>query len=772
MSERCLCGNDKGEITVKTGFVTSGTGLPLLKDLSVASCPKCGLLRQVDLPFHTEDECLAYYENEYPPVGAEYSIKDYQKDLGLAKKRAKAYRLNKFGRLLDIGSGSGAFVDVCRGRGMDAFGCEIGKYHYSRAQEFTYPKRFEDIHFPTDHFDVVTSHDVVEHVLDPAGFLSEMFRAMAQGGQGYIEIPDFFHQSGGHHWKYAEHIWFFTLDQFRKMLSDAGFKVISVRKPVEAKVVFHVSKPDQTRPSILLPPGIGDSYWELVKLQAFLKREKLGLPDVFIACRRYNSYNSHNRAFPFLEMFPFVHSAGQTCSLEGKEYKQLWREAYHKCGQTIFKDVAGCDYFFSHNGYMGKGVPLDKVDPGLACNWDLPMFVSLQQEAFRRKSIDQYGKYIVFYFVFQGTYKYWLKEFPMTELIEYIKVLTAKTGFTPVIVGAAWDADHRVLRHLKVESGCVDLIGKTTLEEVFGLMRGAEMVVGFPSGLSIMSTVLGTKTLLIWNDYYNSQFVWNSCPPSTKNTTYFTENTKGLTVDGLVNKSLSVLGLPYKSILKVEGEALDNKSRTVVCVLRSGGDYTEDYVIRLRNSIARNATVPYEFVCLTDLDIDPSICKSIKLTEGWPGWWSKIELFRDDLTDNECLIYFDLDTVITGNIDELLSKKYSVAALRPWNKKNRLNGLFASGVMAWRNSGSYSFVFKQFDPSTIDQYKKGDQEYISNVLAEFGETPDFLQDIVPGIYSYKRNCHHRLPADARVVCFHGNPRPHELDKKWVKRSWR
>ena len=84
----------------------------------------------------------------------------------------------------------------------------------------------------------------------------------------------------------------------------------------------------------------------------------------------------------------------------------------------------------------------------------------------------------------------------------------------------------------------------------------------------------------------------------------------------------------------------------------------------------------------------------------------------------------------------------------------------------------YSFVFKQFDPSTIDQYKKGDQEYISNVLAEFGETPDFLQDIVPGIYSYKRNCHHRLPADARVVCFHGNPRPHELDKKWVKRSWR
>lgn len=772
MPERCLCGNTELEISTREGFVTSGTGQSMPRELALATCPKCLIVRQVHLPFQTEEECLDYYKNEYPPVGDKYSIKNYGNDLDLARKRFSSYRIDRKSRLLDIGSGSGAFIDVCRGRGIEAVGCEIGEYHYSKTEEFTYQKRFEDVHFPTDHFGTITCHDVVEHVLDPVGFLAEVFRVMDQGGVGFIEIPDFFHEKGAHHWKYAEHIWFFTLKQFSGLLEDAGFKVVSVNKPVEAKAVFKVQKPAQARPSILLPPGIGDSYWELVKLEAFLERENLGLPDIYIASRHADSYNAHDRAFPFIRMVPFVHSADQVRSIEGKSNRPLWREAYCRCGNTVFPNVAKCDYFISHNGYMGKGFALDKVDPDLKCHWDIPLFVSLEQEAFRKQVAERYGKYVVFYFVFQGTYQHWVKEFPLVEIISYIKFFAEKTGYTPILVGAPWDASNRVLRHLKKASGCVDLLGKTTLDEVFGLMRGAEMVVGFPSGLTILSTVLGAKTLIIWNDYYNSQFAWNSCPPYTKDKTYFTVNTKSLTVEKLMVKSMSVLDFPPVKIEKKAEKRSVNGTRTVACVLRSGGDFTLDYVVKLKNAVARNTTVPHDFVCLTDMDIDPSICRSVKLEKNWPGWWSKVELFRSDLTHSEIVIYFDLDTVITGNIDKLLQEDFTVAALRPWNKKNLEAGLFASGIMAWRNSGTYSFIYEKFDSSMIERYNRGDQQYISETLADYGETPKYLQSLIPGIYSYKRNCNKGLPEEARIVCFHGRPRPHQLNQGWVKENWR
>jgi hypothetical protein len=68
-------------------------------------------------------------------------------------------------------------------------------------------------------------------------------------------------------------------------------------------------------------------------------------------------------------------------------------------------------------------------------------------------------------------------------------------------------------------------------------------VVGYPSGLTIMSTVLKKKTLIIWNDYYHKNFQWNCCPPEVRRKTYQITNTKGLkpqalatSVKTLINK--------------------------------------------------------------------------------------------------------------------------------------------------------------------------------------------------------------------------------------------
>jgi hypothetical protein len=209
----------------------------------------------------------------------------------------------------------------------------------------------------------------------------------------------------------------------------------------------------------------------------------------------------------------------------------------------------------------------------------------------------------------------------------------------------------------------------------------------------------------------------------------------------------------------------------VACVLKSGGDYTIEYVKKLKNMVMRNTSVKFDFLCFTDLNIPKEICKSIRLLNYWKGWWSKIELFNPNGIHSKRMVYFDLDTVITENIDELFSIDSDFIALKPWNERNRMNGLCASGMMSWMNDGKLSFIYDKFDYISINKYLHGDQEYISDMLKKNNKEPLFFQDLIDGIYSYKRNCRDSLPHDAKIVCFHGKPRLHNIKDKWVVDNW-
>ena len=96
---------------------------------------------------------------------------------------------------------------------------------------------------------------------------------------------------------------------------------------------------------------------------------------------------------------------------------------------------------------------------------------------------------------------------------------------------------------------------------------------------------------------------------------------------------------------------------TIACVLRSGGDFDAEYVERLRDGVAANLSLPHRFVCLSDIEVP---CERVALRHGWPGWWSKLELF-EQLKGR--VLYFDLDTVIAGSLNrprlERPSKPYS-----------------------------------------------------------------------------------------------------------------
>ena len=52
---------------------------------------------------------------------------------------------------------------------------------------------------------------------------------------------------------------------------------------------------------------------------------------------------------------------------------------------------------------------------------------------------------------------------------------------------------------------------------------------------------------------------------------------------------------------------------------------------------------------LSDVPVDG--VETIPLQHDWPGWFAKFELFRPDIEGD--LLYFDIDTVITGDLKQL-----------------------------------------------------------------------------------------------------------------------
>lgn len=797
----CICGHKKYIIVEKPHYKVTkeGNTEPAGENLRLAQCVKCKVIRQIDISFDTIEKYNDYYKTKYPPVNKSYTKKNWEHDKEVARKRCDEYNIQMEAFVLDVGCGSGAFVDECRSRGQVAYGCDIGKYSYTENDNFIYHQRFEDINFPTDYFDWVACHDVLEHSLDPKKMLSEIFRILKQGGNCVIDLPRFFHESGKHHWKDIEHIWFFEDKQLIKILEEIGFSIEKIKHPINSKSVFYCSKPTQIRPNILVPPGIGDSYWSIVKLQSFLKKENLSLPDISIVCNKEKRFQGHLRSVPFLQLFPFLNATGNSIDNTAGN-KVIWKEAYAEEGRTIFKDILGYNYFISYNGHLRVGKRLEEIDPELECNWFPSMFKSLEQYQYEERCKNLYGKYIVYYFPMYGTYSYWTKQFPARELVKAICSITRKTGYTPVFVGAKWDAEntatYNVVSDIKRKlPEAIDLSGKTSLSQLFGVLNGSEAVVGYPSGLTIMSTVLKNKTLIIWNDYYNKDFSWFSCPPETRGKNYFIDYTYGLTAIKLTKEVISLvkdgfikgMGNDYvpkiyekKNIqrnVKLNKEQKPkikrlNESTTILCILKSGGHFTIDYVKRLKNMIERNTTSNYKFLCLSDLKID--FCESKELEHDYPGYWSKIELFKLNITDTKRIIYFDLDTVIVNNIDQIFKVNSDFAALQPWNPYNRNAGMCASGLMTWSNEKDYSYIYNNFNIEEIEKYPRGDQQFVSKMLMDHGDKFEILQNLMPGIFSYKRQCKRNghYPSNARIICFHGKPRITQLmNVKWIKENW-
>jgi hypothetical protein len=212
---------------------------------------------------------------------------------------------------------------------------------------------------------------------------------------------------------------------------------------------------------------------------------------------------------------------------------------------------------------------------------------------------------------------------------------------------------------------------------------------------------------------------------------------------------------------------------TIATVLKTGGDvYDYKYVNALAKAVKANVTVDHEFVVLTDdsTGFSSDVDRVVKFVHNFPKWWGKIELFNPNTFNTDQVFYMDLDTSIVGNIDEIVSYEGAFAGLRDFYALHSLG----SGVMAW-NRNKVAQIYDRFLPISqkiMNNYAGGDQVWID----ENKPSVEYLQDIYHrGIVSFKRHCLINnkiyIPEHAKIVCFHGNPRPHTIQHDILKKYW-
>ncbi|MGV6838813.1 MAG: hypothetical protein ACWA40_01320 [Planktomarina sp.] len=222
--------------------------------------------------------------------------------------------------------------------------------------------------------------------------------------------------------------------------------------------------------------------------------------------------------------------------------------------------------------------------------------------------------------------------------------------------------------------------------------------------------------------------------------------------------------------------------RTVIC-MKWGTLYSADYVNVLYNAVRDHMTGPFRFVCLTDdpTDLDPNIdhfpIPDMELSDfNWKkGGWAKLCVFKKELYDIEgrCL-FIDLDTVICGPLDDFFDYPGDVVVID--TGPNWKTGGGTAPKIA--GTGIFTFTAGQY-PDVFDKYMADQQAAVAKYRIEQyflqGELPEGAMQFWPlnWVLSFKYHLRRPLgagffmkpgkpPKDARVIAFHGEPRPIDL----------
>lgn len=229
------------------------------------------------------------------------------------------------------------------------------------------------------------------------------------------------------------------------------------------------------------------------------------------------------------------------------------------------------------------------------------------------------------------------------------------------------------------------------------------------------------------------------------------------------------------------------------CVIH-GDKYDWIYVEKLYAMVRRNLSCDFDFHVFTEnsRSVPAHMIKhSLQEWDGVSGprrsWWYKMQIFDPDKIAGKVL-YLDLDVVICDTIDWVQDlDPTNFWTIRDWRYlwRPEWRGINSS-VMYW-DTRSFADVWRDFASKPvldIVQKYRGDQDFIGATLPaekiRFFPAESVVSwrwQIQDGGVEPRKKTHKKpgagsvLTPGAKILVFHGNPKPHEINDPVIERFW-
>lgn len=208
-----------------------------MEEFSIFSCNSCGLVFTNPRPklenlglYYQSDK---YYSHTSSQGGIIPFIYRKVKEINLKTKFKQVTAGSVINKVLDIGCGTGDFLNVCKKSGMEIYGIEPESKARNLAKEILkveilHPDQSEKI--PDESLDLITMWHVLEHVPDLNKQISELSRIIKKGGKVVIALPVYesydaeVYKEKWAAWDVPRHLYHFNKAVISKMMLANGFK--------------------------------------------------------------------------------------------------------------------------------------------------------------------------------------------------------------------------------------------------------------------------------------------------------------------------------------------------------------------------------------------------------------------------------------------------------------------------------------------------------------------------------------------------------------------
>ena len=191
--EECpICGH-----TEFSNFLICNDHLVTDESFAIVQCNNCGL--KLTNPRPTSENLYKYYDSPNYDSHKEQTSSLVDIVYNLARKFALSNKLGLInslspdkGHLLDVGCGTGAFIEYCSNNRWDVTGIENVERARSIAEKTSSAKVFsslDEVNVEKE-FEVITLWHVLEHLGDLQGTLNNLRKALKKDGHVLIAVPN------------------------------------------------------------------------------------------------------------------------------------------------------------------------------------------------------------------------------------------------------------------------------------------------------------------------------------------------------------------------------------------------------------------------------------------------------------------------------------------------------------------------------------------------------------------------------------------------------